>query len=137
MSIDGICAGSWQCVRSFLLRETQFGGLRRKEKRISAFRGCETSSRSNKSGFAPLQILLGNIAARIRSLNFVGKVTGVPVLVLAQTPLLGHPRAFQRYFAYQVPHSAVLVITCNGNRAFGEVRLRVNWRYLANLRAQK
>ena len=59
----------------------------------------------NKSGFAPLQILLGNIAARIRSLNFVGKVTGVPVPVLAQTPLLGHPRAFQRYFAYQVPHS--------------------------------
>ena len=87
------------------MRETQFGGLRRKEKRISAFRGCETPSRSTKSGFAPLQILLGNIAARIRSLNFVGKVTGVPVPVLAQTPLLGHPRAFQRYFAYQVPHS--------------------------------
>ena len=87
------------------MRETQFGGLRRKEKRISAFRGCETPSRPTKSGFAPLQILLGNIAARIRSLNFVGKVTGVPVPVLAQTPLLGHPRAFQRYFAYQVPHS--------------------------------
>ena len=87
------------------MRETQFGGLRRKEKRISAFRGCETPSRSTKKGFAPLQILLGNIAARIRSLNFVGKVTGVPVPVLAQTPLLGHPRAFQRYFAYQVPHS--------------------------------
>ena len=87
------------------MRETQFGGLRRKEKRISAFRGCETPSRPTKKGFAPLQILLGNIAARIRSLNFAGKVTGVPVPVLAQTPLLGHPRAFQRYFAYQVPHS--------------------------------
>ena len=32
---------------------------------------------------------VGNIAARIRSLNFVEKVTGVPVPVLAQTPLLG------------------------------------------------
>ena len=87
------------------MRETQFGGLRRKEKRISAFRGCETPSRPTKKRLRALQILLGNIAARIRSLNFVGKVTGVPVPVLAQTPLLGHPRAFQRYFAYQVPHS--------------------------------
>ena len=86
------------------MRETQFGGLRRKEKRISHFRGCETS-RPTKSGFAPLQILLGNIAARIRSLNFVGKVTGVPVHVLDQTHLLGNPRAYQRYYAYQVPHS--------------------------------
>ena len=88
------------------MRETQFGGLRRKEKRISAFRGCETPSRSTKKRLrAASNFVGGNIAARIRSLNFVGKVTGVPVPVLAQTPLLGHPRAFQRYFAYQVPHS--------------------------------
>ena len=88
------------------MRETQFGGLRRKEKRISAFRGCETPSRPTKKRLrAASKFCWGNIAARIRSLNFVGKVTGVPVPVLAQTPLLGHPRAFQRYFAYQVPHS--------------------------------
>ena len=30
------------------LAKTQFGGLRRKEKRISAFRGCETPSRPTK-----------------------------------------------------------------------------------------
>ena len=87
------------------MRETQFGGLRRKEKRISAFRGCETPSRQTKAASRRFKFCWGNIAARIRSLNFVGKVTGVPVPVLAQTPLLGHPRAFQRYFAYQVPHS--------------------------------
>ena len=38
----------------------------------------------------------GNIAAHIRSLNSVGKVTGVPVPVSARTPLLGHPRASER-----------------------------------------
>ena len=44
------------------------------------FAGAKRRRAQQKSGFAPLQILLGNIAARIRSLNFVGKVTGVPVL---------------------------------------------------------
>ena len=104
------------------MRETQFGGLRRKEKRISAFRGCETPSRPTKSGFAPLQILLGNIAARIRSLNFVGKVTGVPVPVLAQTPLLGILVRFRGILRIKFLIVAVLVITCNGNRAFGKER---------------
>ena len=68
------------------MRETQFGGLRRKEKRISAFRGCETPSRPTKKASRRFKFCWGNIAARIRSLNFVGKVTGVPVPVLAQTP---------------------------------------------------
>ena len=102
MSIDGICVqvrGNVQLGVSLAKLNLDFD-----EKR-SAFHFAGAKRRHNKSGFAPLQILLGNIAARIRSLNFVGKVTGVPVPVLAQTPLLGHPRAFQRYFAYQVPHS--------------------------------
>ena len=100
-----MCAGSWQCaVRSFSCEKLNLR-LRRKEKRISAFRGCETPSPNKKAASRRFKFCWGNIAARIRSLNFVGKVTGVPVPVLAQTPLLGHPRAFQRYFAYQVPHS--------------------------------
>ena len=73
----------------------------------------------NKSGFAPLQIL-GNIAARIRSLNFAGKVTGVPVPVFAQTPLLGILVRFRGILRIKFLIVAVLVITCNGNRAFGE-----------------
>ena len=68
MSIDGICVQVRGNV-AFL----HFAGAKRRRAQ-------------QKSGFAPLQILLGNIAARIRSLNFVGKVTGVPVPVLAQTP---------------------------------------------------
>ena len=41
MSIDGICVQVRGNVQlGFLLRETQFG-LRRKEKRISAFRGAK------------------------------------------------------------------------------------------------
>ena len=101
-----MCAGSWQCaVRSFSCEETQFADFDERRSAFLHFAGAKRRRAQQKSGFAPLQILLGNIAARIRSLNFVGKVTGVPVPVLAQTPLLGHPRAFQRYFAYQVPHS--------------------------------
>ena len=87
------------------MRETQFADFDERRSAFLHFAGAKRRRAQQKSGFAPLQILLGNIAARIRSLNFVGKVTGVPVPVLAQTPLLGHPRAFQRYFAYQVPHS--------------------------------
>ena len=60
MSIDGICVQvRGNVVREFLLRETQFGGLRRKEKRISAFLAVRNAVALNKSGFAPLQILLG------------------------------------------------------------------------------
>ena len=70
------------------------------------FAGAKRRRANNKKAASRrFKFCWGNIAARIRSLNFVGKVTGVPVPVLAQTPLLGHPRAFQRYFAYQVPHS--------------------------------
>ena len=119
-----MCAGSWQCVvRSFSLRETQFGGLRRKEKAFLHFAGAKRRRAQQKSGFAPLQILLGNIAARIRSLNFVGKVTGVPVPVLAQTPLLGILVRFRGILRIKFLIVAVLVITCNGNRAFGEVKV--------------
>ena len=103
------------------MRETQFGGLRRKEKRISAFRGCETPSRPTKKRLrAASNFVGGNIAARIRSLNFVGKVTGVPVPVLAQTPLLGILVRFRGILRIKFLIVAVLVITCNGNRAFGE-----------------
>ena len=106
MSIDGICVqvrGNVQLGVS--LAKTQFGGLRRKEKRICISRVRNAVAPNKKAASRRFKFCWGNIAARIRSLNFVGKVTGVPVPVLAQTPLLGHPRAFQRYFAYQVPHS--------------------------------
>ena len=106
MSIDGICVQVRGNVQlGFLLRETQFGGLRRKEKRISAFAGAKRRRAQQKSGFAPLKILLGEHCRSHSLAELRWKVTGVPVPVLAQTPLLGHPRAFQRYFAYQVPHS--------------------------------
>ena len=106
MSIDGICVqvrGNVQLGVS-LARNSIWQTSTKGEAHFCISR-VRNAVAQQKSGFAPLQILLGNIAARIRSLNFVGKVTGVPVPVLAQTPLLGHPRAFQRYFAYQVPHS--------------------------------
>ena len=104
-------------------------GLRRKEKRISVSR-VRNAVAQQKSGFA-VQILLGGF--RIRSLNFVGRSL---VFTCSCWPLLGHPRAFQRYFAYQVPHSAVLVISAFG-KELEKLKVRVNWRYLANLRAQK
>ena len=105
MSIDGICVQvRGNVVRVSLARNSIWRTSTKGEAHFCISR-VRNAVAPNKSGFAPLQILLGNIAARIRSLNFAGKVTGVPVPVLAQTPLLGHPRAFQRYFAYQVPHS--------------------------------
>ena len=121
MSIDGICVQvRGNVVRSFSCEKLNLADFDERRSAFLHFAGAKRRRAQQKSGFAPLQILLGNIAARIRSLNFVGKVTGVPVPVLAQTPLLGHPRAFQRYFAYKFLIVAVLVITCNGNRAFGE-----------------
>ena len=102
------------------MRETQFGGLRRKEKRISAFRGCERRRAQQKAASRRFKFCWGNIAARIRSLNFAGKVTGVPVPVLAQTPLLGILVRFRGILRIKFLIVAVLVITCNGNRAFGE-----------------
>ena len=103
------------------MRETQFGGLRRKEKRISCISRVRNAVAPNKKRASRrFKFCWGNIAARIRSLNFAGKVTGVPVPVLAQTPLLGHPRAFQSILRIKFLIVAVLVITCNGNRAFGE-----------------
>ena len=106
MSIDGICVQvRGNVVRSFSCEKLNLADFDERRSAFLHFAGAKRRRAQQKSGFAPLQILLGNIAARIRSLNFVGKVTGVPVPVLAQTPLLGHPRAFQRYFAYQVPHS--------------------------------
>ena len=101
-----VCRFVAQCVvRSFSCEKLNLADFDERRSAFLHFAGAKRRRAQQKSGFAPLQILLGNIAARIRSLNFVGKVTGVPVPVLAQTPLLGHPRAFQRYFAYQVPHS--------------------------------
>ena len=123
MSIDGICVqdrGNLQLGVS--LARNSILDFDERRSAFLHFAGAKRRRAQQKSGFAPLQICLGNIAARIRSLNFVGKVTGVPVPVLAQTPLLGHPRAFQRILRIKFLIVAVLVITCNGNRAFGEVK---------------
>ena len=44
-----VCAGSWQCaVRSFSCEKLNLAWTSTKEKRISAFRGCETPSRPTK-----------------------------------------------------------------------------------------
>ena len=74
----------------------------------------------NKKRLRAASNFVGGIAARIRSLNFAGKVTGVPVPVLAQTPLLGILVRFRGILRIKFLIVAVLVITCNGNRAFGE-----------------
>ena len=87
------------------MRETQFGGLRRKEKRISAFRGCETPSRPTKKRLRAASNFVGEYCRSHSLAELRWKGHWCSCTVLAQTPLLGHPRAFQRYFAYQVPHS--------------------------------
>ena len=119
-----MCAGSWQCVvRSFSCEKLNLADFDERRSAFLHFAGAKRRRAQQKSGFAPLQILLGNIAARIRSLNFVGKVTGVPVPVLAQTPLLGILVRFRGILRIKFLIVAVLVITCNGNRAFGEVKV--------------
>ena len=118
-----MCAGSWQCVvRSFSCEKLNLADFDERRSAFLHFAGAKRRRAQQKSGFAPLQILLGNIAARIRSLNFAGKVTGVPVPVLAQTPLLGILVRFRGILRIKFLIVAVLVITCNGNRAFGEVK---------------
>ena len=107
MSIDGICVqvrGNVQLGVS-LARNSIWRTSTKGEAHFCISRVRNAVAPNKKAASRRFKFCWGNIAARIRSLNFVGKVTGVPVPVLAQTPLLGHPRAFQRYFAYQVPHS--------------------------------
>ena len=87
------------------MRETQFVDFDERRSAFLHFAGAKRRRAQQKSGFAPLQILLGEHCRSHSLAELRWKVTGVPVPVLAQTPLLGHPRAFQRYFAYQVPHS--------------------------------
>ena len=70
MSIDGICVQvRGNVVRVSLARNSIWRTSTKGEAhfRISRVRNAVALT---KSGFAPLQILLGNIAARIRSLNF-------------------------------------------------------------------
>ena len=107
MSIDGICVqvrGNVE-VRSFSCEKLNLADFDERRSAFLHFAGAKRCRAQQKAASRRFKFCWGTIAARIRSLNFVGKVTGVPVPVLAQTPLLGHPRAFQRYFAYQVPHS--------------------------------
>ena len=105
MSIDGICVQvRGNVVRSFSCEKLNLADFDERRSAFLHFAGAKRR-RAQQKRLRAASNFVGNIAARIRSLNFAGKVTGVPVPVLAQTPLLGHPRAFQRYFAYQVPHS--------------------------------
>ena len=130
-----MCAGSWQCaVRSFSCEKLNLADFDERRSAFLHFAGAKRRRAQQKAASRRFKFCWGNIAARIRSLNFVGKVTGVPVPVLAQTPLLGHPRAFQRYFAYQVPHSGRPCNRVTVTEPSEKLRLRVNWRYLANLR---
>ena len=71
------------------MRETQFGGLDERRSAFLHFAGAKRRRAQQKAASRRFKFCWGNIAARIRSLNFAGKVTGVPVPVLAQTPLLG------------------------------------------------
>ena len=87
MSIDGICAGSWQCVvRSFSCEKLNLADFDERRSAFLHFAGAKRRRAQQKGLRAASNFVGGNIAARIRSLNFVGKVTGVPVPVLAQTP---------------------------------------------------
>ena len=92
-------------VRSFSCEKLNLADFDERRSAFLHFAGAKRRRAQQKAASRRFKFCWGNIVARIRSLNFAGKVTGVPVPVLAQTPLLGHPRAFQRYFAYQVPHS--------------------------------
>ena len=106
MSIDGICVqvrGNVQLGVS--LARNSILDFDERRSAFLHFAGAKRRRAQQKSGFAPLQILLGEHCRSHSLAELRWKVTGVPVPVLAQTPLLGHSRAFQRYFAYQVPHS--------------------------------
>ena len=92
-------------VRSFSCEKLNLADFDERRSAFLHFAGAKRRRAQQKRLRAASNFVGGNIAARIRSLNFVGKVTGVPVPVLAQTPLLGILVRFRGIFAYQVPHS--------------------------------
>ena len=88
------------------MRETQFVDFDERRSAFLHFAGAKRRRAPTKKRLRAASNFVGGTLPRSHSLaELRWKVTGVPVPVLAQTPLLGHPRAFQRYFAYQVPHS--------------------------------
>ena len=87
MSIDGICVqvrGNVQLGVS-LARNSIWQTSTKGEAHFCISR-VRNAVAQQKAASRRFKFCWGNIAARIRSLNFVGKVTGVPVPVLAQTP---------------------------------------------------
>ena len=122
MSIDGICVQVRGNVRlGFSCEKLNLADFDERRSAFLHFAGAKRR-RANKSGFAPLQILLGNIAARIRSLNFVGRSLVFLYLFLLRRPFWGILVRFRGILRIKFLIVAVLVITCNGNRAFGEVK---------------
>ena len=87
MSIDGICVqvrGNVQLGVS--LAKLNLADFDERRSAFLHFAGAKRRRAQQKSGFAPLQILLGNIAARIRSLNFVGRSLVFLYLFLLRRP---------------------------------------------------
>ena len=86
MSIDGICVQvRGNVVRSFSCEKLNLADFDKRRSAFLHFAGAKRRAQK-KAASRRFKFCWGNIAARIRSLNFVGKVTGVPVPVLAQTP---------------------------------------------------
>ena len=75
------------------MRETQFGGLRRKEKRISAFRGCETPSPTKKRLRAALNFVVGEHCRSHSLAELRWKGHWCSCTCFSRTLLLRHPRA--------------------------------------------
>ena len=87
MSIDGICVQvRGNVVRSFSCEKLNLADFDERRSAFLHFAGAKRRRAQQKSGFAPLQILLGNIAARIRSLNFVERSLVFLYLFLLRRP---------------------------------------------------
>ena len=86
MSIDGICVQvRGNVVRSFSCEKLNSADFDERRSAFLHFAGAKRR-RAQQKRLRAASNVGENIAAHIRSLNSAGKVTGVPVPVLAQTP---------------------------------------------------
>ena len=101
-----MCAGSWQCaVRSFSCEKLNLADFDERRSAFLHFAGAKRR-RANKSGFAPLQILLGEHCRShsLAELRWKGHWCSC-TCSCSDAPSRASSCVSEVFFAYQVPHS--------------------------------
>ena len=106
MSIDGICVQvRGNVVRSFSCEKLNLADFDERRSAFLHFAGAKRRRAQQKSGLRAASNFVGEHCRSHSLAELRWKGHWCSCTCSCSDALLGHPRAFQRYFAYQVPHS--------------------------------